>query len=121
MSKSKGNLVYVSKLLEADVDAMAIRLALISQRYTDDRMWTDRLLHDAEELVERIRTQLAKSSVAPVVAFQSRIIEALADNLDTPAAISALVDWCNASESEPSCDEAGLMARFLDSVLGLAL
>ena len=44
MSKSKGNLVLVSQLREAGVDPMAIRLALLSQHYRDDWMWTDDVL-----------------------------------------------------------------------------
>ena len=41
MSKSKGNLVFVSKLRAAGVDPMAIRLALLAHHYRDDWDWTD--------------------------------------------------------------------------------
>ena len=40
MSKSRGNLVFVSKLRNAGVDPMAIRLALLDGHYRADREWT---------------------------------------------------------------------------------
>ena len=41
MSKSRGNLVFVSKLLAAGTDPMAVRLAIISHHYRADWDWTD--------------------------------------------------------------------------------
>ena len=46
MSKSHGNLVFVSRLRADRVDPMAIRLALISGHYRADRAWTDDAAHD---------------------------------------------------------------------------
>src|SRR4051812_33102499 len=40
MSKSRGNLVFVSALRREGVDPMAIRLALLSQHYRTDWMWS---------------------------------------------------------------------------------
>ena len=48
MSKSKGNLVFVSRLLASEVDPMAIRLALLAHHYRDDWDWTDELLVSAQ-------------------------------------------------------------------------
>ena len=48
MSKSRGNLVFVSKLRGEGVDPMAIRLALLSGHYRTDRAWTADLLSAAE-------------------------------------------------------------------------
>src|SRR6185369_9716863 len=41
MSKSKGNLVFVSRLRADHVDSMAVRLALFADHYRTDREWTD--------------------------------------------------------------------------------
>src|SRR3954471_885932 len=41
MSKSLGNLVFVSKLLAGGTDPGALRLALLGQHYRSDREWTD--------------------------------------------------------------------------------
>ena len=47
MSKSRGNLVFVSKLREQGVDPMAVRLALFAGHYRQDRSWRAELLEQA--------------------------------------------------------------------------
>ena len=121
MSKSKGNLVFVSKLLEAGIDPMAIRYALMTSHYSVDRMWTQDLLVNAQNSLSRIRENLSKSEVAPALPLLHNLSKALANNLDTPSALLAIEDWCLASESNPEVDEAGIVSRALDSLLGLAL
>ena len=49
MSKSKGNLVFVSRLVASGVDPMAIRWALMSDHYRSDRMWSDSVLDKAKD------------------------------------------------------------------------
>ncbi|TDB98345.1 cysteine--1-D-myo-inosityl 2-amino-2-deoxy-alpha-D-glucopyranoside ligase, partial [Micromonospora fluostatini] len=49
MSKSKGNLVFVSRLRADRVDPMAVRLSLLAGHYRADRSWTDELLATAQE------------------------------------------------------------------------
>jgi L-cysteine:1D-myo-inositol 2-amino-2-deoxy-alpha-D-glucopyranoside ligase len=121
MSKSKGNLVFVSKLVNSGVDPMVIRLALLQSHYQEDRMWSDDALTVAEQLVNRIRLNLGKLEVAPATPLIQDLVSALSDNLDTPKALGRIKLWCEESELNPSVDEAGLVARALDSLLGLAL
>ena len=47
MSKSRGNLVFVSKLRAQGVDPNAVRLALLAGHYRSDREWTADLLTDS--------------------------------------------------------------------------
>ena len=47
MSKSLGNLVFVSRLRESGVDPMTIRLAILSQSYREDWPWSPELLDEA--------------------------------------------------------------------------
>jgi L-cysteine:1D-myo-inositol 2-amino-2-deoxy-alpha-D-glucopyranoside ligase len=49
MSKSRGNLVFVSRLLAAGHDPMAIRLVLLAHHYRGDWDWTDAGLAEAAE------------------------------------------------------------------------
>src|SRR6185312_7847636 len=49
MSKSRGNLVFVSRLRGDGVDPMAIRLALLSGSYRVDREWSADLLREAQQ------------------------------------------------------------------------
>ncbi len=121
MSKSKGNLLFVSQLISDGEDPMAIRLALLLDKYSQDRMWTELKLEVAKELLQRIRLNLSKMEVAPAAPLIASLGEALSRDLDTPAAIVAIQAWCEESEASPSVDEAGQVSRALDSLLGLAL
>src|SRR6266567_1566320 len=64
MSKSLGNLVFVSKLLAAGVDPMAIRMALLTHHYRSDWEWTDAVLGDAQARLARWRAALARAEAA---------------------------------------------------------
>ena len=55
MSKSRGNLVLVSRLREAGTDPMAIRLALLSGHYRADREWFASTLTVAEKIQQRLQ------------------------------------------------------------------
>ena len=55
MSKSLGNLVFVSSLLAAGTDPMAIRLAILAHHYRGDWDWTAAGLEAAEQRLARWR------------------------------------------------------------------
>ena len=59
MSKSLGNLVFVSRLRAAGVDPMAIRLALLAHHYRSDWEWTDAVLAEAQARLDRWRAAVA--------------------------------------------------------------
>ena len=64
MSKSLGNLVFVSALRGDGVDPMAIRLALLAHHYRSDWEWTDAVLADAQARLARWRAALAHAEAA---------------------------------------------------------
>ena len=72
MSKSRGNLVLVSKLRECDVDPMAIRLALLDGHYRAYREWTGGRLPAAEERLACWRAAVARAGGAPARAGARR-------------------------------------------------
>ena len=121
MSKSKGNLVFVSKLLQDRVDPMVIRYALLTSHYSEDRMWNAAILEKAQKSIDRIRENLSKSEVAPSGPLLTKLAAAIAKDLDTEQALQVIQDWCLLSETNPQVDEAGVVSRALDSLLGLAL
>jgi L-cysteine:1D-myo-inositol 2-amino-2-deoxy-alpha-D-glucopyranoside ligase len=121
MSKSKGNLVFVSKLLSQGIDPMVIRWALLSGHYQQDRSWSDELLQKSTSEVSLLRSALAQSEVAETKELIQSIISDLANNLDTPAALNRLIAWAKSSQSSPKVNESGLVSRGIDSLLGLAL
>ena len=121
MSKSKGNLVFVSKLLSQGIDPMVIRWALLSGHYQQDRSWSDELLQKSSSEISLLRSALAQSEVAETKELIQSIISDLANNLDTPAALNRLIAWAKSSQSSPKVNESGLVSRGIDSLLGLAL
>jgi len=121
MSKSKGNLVFVSKLIESGTDPMVIRFALMSQHYRLDRMWTDQLLEAATKRVANIRKALSAPSVAPTKPVIEKIVLALSDDLNTPLALAELDNWAADSLNGVSGGEAKELSTALDALLGLAL
>jgi L-cysteine:1D-myo-inositol 2-amino-2-deoxy-alpha-D-glucopyranoside ligase len=64
MSKSLGNLVFVSRLLADGVDPMAIRMSLLAHHYRSDWEWTDAVLGDGQARLARWRAALARAEAA---------------------------------------------------------
>jgi L-cysteine:1D-myo-inositol 2-amino-2-deoxy-alpha-D-glucopyranoside ligase len=124
MSKSKGNLVFVSKLLEQGVDPLVIRWALLKNHYQTDREWTQNLLIQASAEVELVRSALSKSEVIDPNTYLKGVSEAIANNLDTATALELIINWSKESLEEDKTDDfvnsAGLMSRGIDALLGLS-
>ena len=121
MSKSLGNLIFVSQLLKDGIDPMAIRLALFGHHYRDDHMWGSNEIGDASILLDRIRLNLSKVDVAPTQPVISLIGQRLAIDLDTVGVIAAITSWCEQTEGGATGGSAGDLSRVLDNLLGLAL
>ncbi len=129
MSKSLGNLVYVSQALER-APAAAVRLYLASHRYGRDWEFRWSGLARAARLAARLRvvlagemagvgpSQTAKSGrVGPkkgMSAAERRLVEqfnnALADDLDTPRAIRILREAVRLKEAEAARWMLGILA-----------
>lgn len=121
MSKSRGNLVLLSRLIQGGADPMAIRLALMAQHYSADRMWTDRALVDASEFLDRLRLLLSRPEVAPTDKVIEELIQSIARDLDTPSALRSLLQWCEDTESGQVGGSAGELSRAIDLLLGIAI
>ena len=120
MSKSKGNLVFVSKLLDQGVDPVVIRFALLQGHYSQDRMWSDDVLEKAITDVQEIRTSLAMMEVAPTDSLITTLIESLADDLNTSRFFNDLKTWVEDCHKGLRGGSAGELSRAMDSLLGLA-
>ena len=121
MSKSKGNLVFVSKLISEGVDAMVLRHALLSEKYSKDRMWTDSVLKNSQARVALIRSALSKIECAPTDSVIQSIAASIANDLDTPAALEVLDKWAADTVKGEIGGSVGEISRFIDGALGLAL
>ncbi|HET7067970.1 MAG TPA: cysteine--1-D-myo-inosityl 2-amino-2-deoxy-alpha-D-glucopyranoside ligase [Nocardioides sp.] len=127
MSKSKGNLVFVSTLRNSEVDPMAIRLALLRHHYRSDWEWTDDQLWTAVDTLDRWRRALAVGAGAPAAPVVDAVLLALATDLDAPTAVVAIEGWVETTlgtsgPPDTSDPQAGSTVRsLLDAALGLAL
>ena len=119
MSKSKGNLVFVSKLIEAGRDPMAIRWALMKSHYRTDRMWTEELLIEAESEISALRVVLFSKKVAATEEVIQKIVDCLADDVDTPGAIKAINEWVVWSQTGGGSAESDELTKVLDALLGV--
>src|SRR6185437_10999860 len=113
MSKSLGNLVFVSSLLAAGTDPMAIRLAILAHHYRGDWDWTAAGLEAAEQRLARWRAAVNRLLAAspepewpgaPAPASQpgalaaaegvlATVRERMADDLDAPGALVPIDRW----------------------------
>ena len=121
MSKSKGNLVFVSKLVAAGRNPMAIRWALMKDHYRQDRMWTEELLVVAEGEIQALRSCLEQTNVAPTRELIETIVNALSNDLDTQGVTTALNSWVGQTQSGESGGDAPALAVALDALLGIKL
>ena len=123
MSKSKGNLVLVSRLREAGEDPAAIRLGLLAHHYRSDWEWTDQVLDEARSRLARWRAAVSRPDGPPAQEVLDRVRSALADDLNAPAALAAVDEWAARQEREGGRDTGapGLVSRTVDALLGVAL
>ena len=116
MSKSRGNLVFVSTLRADGVDPMAIRVALLAGHYRADRPWSDDLLDQAVGAARAAGGWRRSAPVRTPADVLTALRAALADDLDTPTALAVLDRWAD----DESLDGA-LIADAADALLGIAL
>lgn len=121
MSKSKGNLVFVSRLVESGVDPMAIRWALMSDHYRSDRMWSDAVLQKAQSEIAQLRDALSKSTSAPTEDLITSIVNALSDDLDTTRVLSQINAWASSTLAGSNGGNTDDLRIALDALLGLKL
>ncbi|HEY3957461.1 MAG TPA: cysteine--1-D-myo-inosityl 2-amino-2-deoxy-alpha-D-glucopyranoside ligase [Streptosporangiaceae bacterium] len=122
MSKSLGNLVFVSDLVAGGTDPAAVRLALLAHHYRGDWDWTgdglataQRRLATWRSAVAAARGQAAVGDAAERLLAQLR--ERLADDLDAPGALDAVDRW---AAGQPGSG-GDLVKDAVDALLGVAL
>jgi len=138
MSKSLGNLVFVSRLVADGVDPMAIRLAIMSHRYRTNWDWTPAGLAAAQHRLAVWRAAVHRATAGPGSAagdagsvpsarsVLAQVRERLADDLDAPGALGVVDRWADAVSAAPELPAgsgpAALLVRdTVDALLGVAL
>lgn len=126
MSKSLGNLVFVSHLRAEGVDPAIIRLALLNNHYRSDWEWQHGDLIAAQRRFSRWRQALTfGGSRSEDAALMWGIRERLVDDLDAPGALVGVDRWADSvlarSGARSDLDTSDLAARVLDTLLGVVV
>jgi L-cysteine:1D-myo-inositol 2-amino-2-deoxy-alpha-D-glucopyranoside ligase len=116
MSKSLGNIVLVDDLIDAGVDARAIRLAILAQRYRDNWEWMDDFLVVATDRLARWDAWAAGALEGESLDLKPALRAAIADDLKTADAIRA-VDEAVARGSVATTEDVAA----IDALLGIKL
>ncbi|MFN8035931.1 MAG: cysteine--tRNA ligase [Acidimicrobiia bacterium] len=120
MSKSLGNLVFVSDLVTA-ADPRAIRLALMRHHYRSGFEWYDTDLEEGTALLHRLVTAAGCGAGPDPASFAARVRDALDSDLDAPRAVEALGELADAMLSGGSDPSAPAVLRELAGLLGIDL
>jgi L-cysteine:1D-myo-inositol 2-amino-2-deoxy-alpha-D-glucopyranoside ligase len=120
MSKSLGNLVFVSDLLDV-ADPRSIRLALMRHHYRAGFEWHDTDLDEGTALLHRLVAAAKCDGGADPAPFAARVRDALDADLDAPRAVEALDDLASAVLSGGDDSSAPGELRALAALLGLDL
>ena len=123
MSKSKGNLVLVSRLREEGVDPMTIRLVLLSHHHLTDWSWTVADLDANIECLAAWRSAVSGSTSVDVSETGTPVRAAVADDLHADRALELIDAWVAESVLAGS-DATGARDRIrtlIDGLLGVAL
>ncbi len=115
MSKSRGNLVFVSRLVADGIDPRAIRLALLAHHYRSDWEWMQGGLTEATTRLSGWQAWAATPAGTDSQVLE-RLRTALCDDLDTPRALE-LIDSEVASGTSPSTTTIDA----IDALLGIRL
>jgi L-cysteine:1D-myo-inositol 2-amino-2-deoxy-alpha-D-glucopyranoside ligase len=136
MSKSLGNLVFVSRLVASGTDPMAIRLVILAHHYREDWDWTDEGLAAAQERLATWREAASRAGGAGASMEAAELMlaglrERIADDLDAPGALAVVDDWAGtvllglpggAGVAGGAGSDAGRLVRdAVDAILGVAL
>jgi len=123
MSKSRGNLAFVSTLREEGVDPMAVRLAILVHHYRSDWDWTPQVLADAERRLVRWRDALSRESGPDPEPVLAQVRARVADDLDAPGAVAVIDRWAERQLARGGDlpGATGLVARLADALLGVRL
>jgi cysteinyl-tRNA synthetase len=111
MSKSLGNVRLVAELLADGHKGEVLRFALLSAHYRQPLDWTDALLTQSKNTLDRLYGLLRGQEAEPADGLPDGVLNALLDDLNTPAALAEL------SRLGAARDLAGLKAA--GKLLGL--
>jgi len=98
MSKSLGNVVYIDDLIK-DYKGNDIRLALLSTHYRQPIPWSTNVLNQAVSIAKKIKRFTSSYSNMNKFYADTKIGEAILDDLNTPKALAVMQEIINTPEN----------------------
>jgi cysteinyl-tRNA synthetase len=92
MSKSLGNVVTVGELLEQGHKGEVLRMALLSAHYRQPLEWSNKLIEQSKATLDRWYRAKAILRERGELTVPNDLLEALANDLNTPLALSRVSD-----------------------------
>jgi cysteinyl-tRNA synthetase len=114
MSKSLGNFFTVRDLLDQGVPGEVIRFVMLSTHYSKPMDWTEKKREEAEKVLRRWHAITDGAVGHGQVDF--RVRQALADDLNTPAALARLHEIAFSEDPELLKSSGQLLGLFDDSL-----
>ncbi|MDP8912109.1 MAG: cysteine--tRNA ligase [Pseudomonadota bacterium] len=108
MSKSLGNVVTVGELLEQGHKGEVLRLALLSAHYRQPLEWSEKLVAQSKATLDRLYRAAGEADAGQV---DQGVAEAIADDLNTPLALSRLSGIDDPSTLRASAALLGLLGE----------
>ena len=108
MSKSLGNVVTVGELLEQGHKGEVLRFALLSAHYRQPLEWSEALVAQSRATLDRLYRFAGDAEAGEV---DAGVVEALADDLNTPLALSRLSAIGDPSVLKATARLMGLVAE----------
>jgi cysteinyl-tRNA synthetase len=107
MSKSLGNVITVDQLLQDGHRGEVLRLALLSAHYRQPLPWTESLIAQSKATLDRLYRAAGDAEPGEV---DRGVVEALADDLNTPLALARLVAIDDVGSVKASAQLLGLLS-----------
>ena len=98
MSKSLGNVVYIDDLIK-DYKGNEIRLALLSTHYRQPIPWSTNVLNQAVSIAKKIKRFTSSYANMNKFFVDTKIGEAILDDLNTPKALAVMQEIINGPEN----------------------
>ncbi|MBA3510864.1 cysteine--tRNA ligase [Sphingomonas sp.] len=108
MSKSLGNIVSVGELLEAGHRGETLRLALLSAHYRQPLAWTEAAIGQAKTMLDRLYRAADDASPGDI---DGGVLDALTDDLNTPLALTRLMEIDDGPTIKASASLLGLLGQ----------
>jgi cysteinyl-tRNA synthetase len=111
MSKSLGNIITPEALLAQGHRGETLRLALLSAHYRSPLPWTDALVEQSKTILDKLYRTTGDAAAGKI---DADVIEALSDDLNTPAALARLQAIEDPANLKASAALLGLLSTSAD-------